>query len=155
MEFLKKVLKISAIVILVVVIIYLIVGLFFLGDKKSSKYGSFGSMVSPGTRGSIQSTDETEVNMDKVLINLRSGQYKYMKADMTFKMPNESQKEDLVKNMPRIRDSILRFSASQDSNILKTPEGKDEFKKNLQNLLNETYGFDIEAVYFRNFVLAQ
>jgi flagellar basal body-associated protein FliL len=154
-DFGKKVLKISAIVIVLVAITYIIIGAFFSNSSKSTQFSGFGKMVSPGSRTNIQSTDELEVNLDKVLINMRSGQYKYMKADITFRMKDAKQKEDLVNNMPRIRDAILRYAASQDSNVLKTPEGKDEFKKNIAELIYDTYGYQIDAVYFRNFVLAQ
>lgn len=150
-----KIFKISLIVILLVAIVYLIVGAFFMSSTKSTEFGSFGNMVSPSSRTSTLSTDKLEVNLDKILINMRSGQYRYMKADMSFKMANESQKSDLIKNMPRVRDTILRFASSQDSDLLKTPQGKEEFKKNLANLLEEDYGYNIEAVYFRDFVLAQ
>lgn len=157
MNFFKKILKISLIVILAVTIIYLIVGLFFLNDNKSSsKYGGFGSVVAPGSRSasSTGSTDELDVNLDKILINLRSGQYEYMKADMTFHMNDENQKERLIQNMPRVRDAILQFSASQDSDKLSTPAGKEEYKKSVQDLLYKEFGYKIDAVYFRNFVLA-
>lgn len=156
MDFLKKVLKISAVVILVVVFIYMLVWFFFLNDSKSSgNYGNFGKMVAGGGKASTVSTDKTEVNLDKVLINMRSGKYQYMKADMTFNMANEDQKEQLIANMPRIRDTILRYAASQDSDKLATPQGKDEFKANLKEVIEDTYGYSIDAIYFRNFVLAQ
>lgn len=158
MDFFKKVLKISLIVVLAVIIIYLIVGLFFLSDNKSSgKYQNFGNVVAPGSssiKGSTNSTDKLDVNLDKILINLRSGQYQYMKADMTFHMSDDSQKELLLQNMPRVRDTILRFSAMQDSDKLATPAGKEEYKKKVQDLLYNEYGYKIDAVYFRNFVLA-
>lgn len=158
MNFFKKVLKIALIVILAVVIIYLIVGLFFLSDNKSSgKYQSFGSVVAPGSsalRGNTSSTNKLEVNLDKILINLRSGQYQYMKADMTFHMNDKNQKEKLIQNMPRVRDAILRFSATQDSDRLATPAGKEEYKKRVQDLLYNDFGYKVDAVYFRNFVLA-
>jgi flagellar basal body-associated protein FliL len=155
-DFLKKVLKISFIVILVVAIIYLIVGLFFLDNSKTStNYGAFGKVVSSGAKGSIRSTDALEVGLDKILINMRSGKYRYMKADMTFRMADEDQKEAILKNMPRIRDTILKFASSLDSDIMITPEGKENFKKELQNLIYNEYGHKIDAIYFNNFVLAQ
>lgn|GEM_PF-599069 len=158
MNFFKKILKISLIVILVVTIIYLIVGLFFLNNTKSSKkYGGFGNVVAPGGRltSGTSSTDKLDVNLDKILINLRSGQYEYMKADMTFHMDDENQKEKLIKNMPKVRDAILRFSASQDSDKLSTSAGKEEYKKKVKDLLYNEFGYKIDAIYFRNFVLAQ
>lgn len=152
---LSKILKISAIVVLAVAIVYLIVGMFFLGENKSSEFGTFGKVVKPGQQRSVSSTDELEVNLDKVLINMRSGKYKYMKADMSFKMKDSTHKKALIKNMPRIRDAILRYSASKDSDKMITPEGKEQFKKDVQDIIYDNYGYQIDAIYFRNFVLAQ
>jgi len=150
----EKILKISAVVILVVAIIYLIVGTFFNSSAKTStEFGGFGQMVS--SKVGSRSTDKLEVALDKVLINMISGQYRYMKADISFKMKNEKDTEQLKKNMTYIRDTILRFSASQDSDKLSTDEGKQQFKKDLKDIIYESYGLEIEQIYFRNFVLAQ
>lgn len=151
----EKILKISIIVVILVAIIYLIVGTFFANDTKANtQYGGFGKMVSSSNANNI-STDELEVTIDKILINLSSGQYKYMKSDMSFKMKNEDNKDKLKKSMPYIRDSILRFSATYDSDMLSTDAGKQEYKKNLQTMINDTYGLEIDQIYFRNFVLAK
>lgn len=155
MEFLKKVLKVSAIVVLAVIIIYLVVGLFFMSSNKSGEFNTFGSSFKASSQSSSRSTDPLEVNMDKVLINLRSGQYRYMKADMSFKMGDENQKEIVLDSMPRIRDTILKFSSNQDSDEMKTDAGKEKFKEDLKNLIYDRHGIQIDAIYFRNFVLAQ
>lgn len=151
----EKILKISIIVVLSVAIIYLIVGTFFTNNTKTNtQFDGFGKMVSPKNKNT-KSTDKLEVTVDKILINLSSGQYKYMKSDMSFKMKNEDNKDKLKKSMPYIRDSILRFSTTYDSDILSTDAGKQEYKKNLKAMINDTYGLEIEQVYFRNFVLAK
>lgn len=149
----EKILKISAIVILLVATVYLIVGTFFTsGAKTSTQFDGFGKMVSSKT--SSRSTDKLEVTLDKILINMSSGQYKYMKSDMSFKMKDEKSTEEIKKSMPHIRDTILRFSAGQDSSKLATDKGKQQYKKDLKDLIYESYGIEIDDIYFRNFVLA-
>lgn len=152
----EKILKISAVVILLVALTYLIVGTFFMKDSKTNtSFGGFGKMVAPGSNLSTVSNDKLEVSIDKVLINMSAGPYKYMKADMAFKMKNEKNKSQLVKNMPYIRDTILRFSSNQDSSKLATDAGKQQYKADLKDLIYESYGIEIDNVYFRDFVLAK
>lgn len=150
----EKILKISAIVILAVAAIYIIVATFFTSSAQTStEFGGFGKMVSSKTNS--RSTDKLEVVLDEVLINMSSGQYRYMKSDMSFKMKNEQNRDQIKKNMPHIRDTILRFSGNQDSDKLATDEGKQQYKKDLKDLIYESYGLEIEDIYFRNFVLAR
>lgn len=152
----EKILKISIVVVLLVAVVYMIVGTFFMSSTSTNtNYGGFGKMVSPGNRGSSLSTDRLEVTIDKILINMQSGKYNYMKADMSFKMKDEENKKALEKSMPYIRDTILRFSSNQDGDKLETSAGKEEYKKNLKELLYDSFGVQIEDVYFRNFVLAR
>ncbi len=152
----SKILKISAIIILLVAITYIIVATFFSGDSNTNtQFSRFGNMVAPGAGTTTKSTDDLEVNMDKILINLHSGSYKYMKVDMALKMKNKKEKNKLINSMPQIRDTILRFSSNQDSNNLATSEGKQQYKADLIDLIYESYGFQIEDIYFRDFVLAK
>lgn len=152
----NKIFKISAIVILLVAITYMIVGTFFMGGSKTNtQFSGFGKMVKPSGKKNTVSTDKLEVSVDKILINLHSGSYKYMKADMSFKMANKENRESLEKNMPYIRDTILRFSSNQNSNKLSTPNGKEQYKEDLKDLIYESYGISVDAIYFRDFVLAK
>lgn len=152
----NKILKISASVVLLVALTYLIVGTFFMSDNKTNtQFGGFGNMVKPSGKSSTVSSDKLEVSIDKILINMHSGDYRYMKADMAFKMSDEKNREDLVKSMPSIRDTILRFSSNQDSDKLSTPEGKQQYKDDLKELIYESYGLAIDNIYFRDFVLAK
>ena len=125
------------------------------GSKTNTQFGGFGKMVKPGGNSNTVSTKKLEVSIDKILINMHSGNYKYMKADMAFKMKDENNREALVKSMPHIRDTILRFSSTQDSNKLSTPAGKEQYKEDLKDLIYESYGLAIEDIYFRDFVLAK
>ena len=152
----NKILKISGVVVLLVAITYLIVGTFFMSDNKTNtQFGGFGKMVKPSGNSNTVSTNKLEVSIDKILINMHSGNYKYMKADMAFKMKDENNREALVRSMPSIRDTILRFSSNQDSNKLSTPAGKQQYKEDLKDLIYESYGLAIDDIYFRDFVLAK
>ncbi len=153
---LNNILKIIIGVIVAVVVVYAIVGTFFMSDSKTNtNFSGFGNMVAPNRNTSTESTDKLEVNIDKILINMHSGNYKYMKADMSFKMKDKKNKDALVKSMPYIRDTILRFSSNQDSNNLATSKGKQQYKQDLKDLIYESYGLSIDDIYFRNFVLAK
>ncbi len=152
----NKILKIVIGVIILVTITYLIVGTFFMSSgKTNTNFGGFGNMVAPSGKSNTVSTNKLEVSIDKILINMHSGPYKYMKADMAFKMVNGANKDSLVKNMPYIRDTILRFSSNQDSSKLATSAGKQQYKQDLKDLIYESYGLEIEDIYFRDFVLAK
>jgi len=153
---LNNILKVIIAVIVLVTITYVIVGTFFMSDgKTNTNFGGFGKMVKPGGKSNTQSSNKLEVSVDKILINMRSGPYKYMKADMSFKMKNSKNKDALVDNMPSIRDTILQFSASQDSSKLATSQGKQQYKQDLKDLISESYGVQIDDIYFRDFVLAK
>ena len=152
----NKILKIVIGVIVLVAVTYIIVGIFFMSDgKTNTKFSGFGEMVAPGGKSNTVSSDKLEVNIDKILINMHSGNYKHMKADMAFKMKDENNKKALVESMSSIRNTILRFSSNQDSNKLSTSVGKQQYKEDLKDLLYESYGLAIEDIYFRNFVLAK
>lgn len=152
----NRILKISIVVVLCVALIYLVVATFFsTSTSVNSKFSGFGSMVSPSSGSSTKGTDELEVSVDRILVNISKGEFKYMKADMSFKMKNDRNKEDLEKNMPNIRDLIIRFSSSQDGDALATDAGKQKYKKDIKEMIQDRYGHEIEDIYFRDFVLSR
>lgn len=150
-----KILKISGIVVLLVAVVYIIVGTFFMGSSKTNtQFSSFGKMVAPD-RKNTSSTHDLEVDIDRILINMKSGSFKFMKADMTFQMKDKQGRDALKQNMPAIRDTILRFSSNQDSDALATIKGKDQYNKDLKELIYESYGLEVKNIFFRDFVLAK
>jgi len=151
-----KALKISAIIIIVVALIYTIVHVFIYGDKQTSvNYQKFGQSVAKNKKISTEGTDPSDVAVDGILINIRGNRYSYMKADMTIQMRNKSDKKKLEKNIQGVRDLILRYTSSKSGEVLNTAKGKEEYKKALKEIISNTFGYDVKAVYFRNFVLAQ
>lgn len=150
----NKALKISGVVVLLVALIYLVVGTFFMGGgKTNTEFSGFGKMFAPAKN--TKSTDKLEVNIDRVLINLHSGSFSYLKTDMAFRMKDKRDKDVLVKNMPSVRNTILQFSARQDGDELATNAGKDRYIEDLKELMFESYGLAIEDIFFRDFVLAK
>lgn len=151
----KRIFKISLAIIVIVAIIYIIVGTFFSGGKSTNtNFDGFGNSVAK-TPSSTKSTDDMEVALDKILINMQKGEFRYMKADMSLKAASPSDKEALQDSMPRVRDMILRFSSNQDSDDLMSNEGKQEYKAQLKEMLRDTMDINVEDVYFRDFVLAR
>jgi len=152
---LNKILKISGVVVLLVTITYLIVGTFFMSSgKTNTQFSGFGKMVAPGQKNT-KSTDEREIHIDRILINMKTGSFKFMKVDMTFQMKDKRDADALKQNMPAVRDTILRFSSKQDSDMLATIEGKDQYNKDLKELIYESYGLEVNNIFFRDFVLAK
>lgn len=152
-----RILQISvAIVVLVFAAYYMVQYLQKRKQVNSTFSGGFGHVVaSKVTKSSTYGSDPTDVALDGILINLKSGQYQFMKADMTFKMKDQADKELLEKNMRKVRDLILRYTSSLDSSqLLREPE-REAYKKELKKLIYQTLGLDIKDIYFRNFVLAQ
>jgi flagellar basal body-associated protein FliL len=148
-------LKISIVVIIAVALIYFIVGIFMHGDTQTKKnYQKFSQHMSSSAKKSTEGTDETDVALDGILINLGGGKYHYMKADMTFKMKNRDDKKSLEKNIHAIRDLVLRFTSFQKSSELITDAGKAKYKEKLKKLIYDNFGYDVEDIYFRSFVLA-
>ena len=151
-----KALKISVLIVIVVAVIYTIVSVFMHGDKQTSaNYKKFGQSVARDKKTSTEGTDPSDVPVNGVLINLRGNQYSYIKADMTIKMKNKADKENLEKNIQRVRDLILRYTSTKSGSILATPKGKEEYKNDLKDMISNTFGYEVQAIYFRNFVLAQ
>lgn len=152
----KKIFKISLIVALSVALIYIIVATFFSNDSKMSEFSNFGNTVMP-TRVNTKttSTDKTELALDKILVGLSSGSYKYMKADISLNMKNENGKKALEADLAGVRNIIIRFSATRDGSALATNAGKEQYKADVKAMIKDVYGYDVENVYFRDFVLAQ
>ncbi len=153
----NKVLKISIVIVMVVAVTYGILSMFLSESSNlNTKFGGFGKVMAPSSsKKSPKSTDELEVSIDKVLVGMSKGPYKYMKADMSFKMSDEKSKDGLQDNMAQARNVILRFSSSQDSSQLATDSGKQKYKEDLKEVLSDNLGYQVDDVYFRNFVLAE
>ncbi len=150
-----KALKISVIVVVLVALVYFIISIFLHGDNQTKQnYRKFSEYVASRTNKSTLGTDKTEVPLDGIVITLSGGKYHYMKADMSFKMKNIDDKKALKKKIRDVRDLVLRYTSAQNSDKLITAKGKQEYKKRLKKVIYNTFGYEVEDIYFRNFVLA-
>ena len=125
------------------------------GDKQTKEnFHKFSQHVAGKVDKSTQGTDKTEVPLNGIVITLGGGQYHYMKADMSFKMKNVEDKKALQKNINDVRDLVLRYTSIYNSSKLITAKGKQEYKDKLKKIIYNTFGYDVQDIYFRNFVLA-
>jgi len=150
-----KALKISIVVVILVALTYFIVDTFLYGDKQTKvNYQNFARKVAHVSKKSTEGTDKSMVPIDGVTITLNGGKYHYMKADMSFKMKNSDDKKALEKNIDDVRDLMLRYTSRENGNLLATDKGKEAYKEKLKEIIYQTFGYKIEDIYFRNFVLA-
>jgi len=150
-----KVLKISLVVIILVAGTYFIVDTFLYGDKQTkANFQKFSNYAAGASKKSTEGTDKSMAAIDGVTITLGGGKYRYMKADMSFKMKNSDDKKALEKNIDAVRDLLLRYTSKQNGNLLATDKGKEAYKEKLKDVVYQTFGYKIEDIYFRNFVLA-
>ena len=150
-----KVLKISLAVIILVALTYFIIDTFLYGDKQTkANFQKSSSFMAGASKKSTEGTDKSMAAIDGVTITLNGGKYHYMKADMSFKMKNSDDKKALEKNIDDVRDLLLRYTSKQNGNLLATDKGKEAYKEKLKDIIYQTFGYKIEDIYFRNFVLA-
>lgn len=146
----KKLISISLwSIVLVVIGLLIFLKVAVLEDSKS-----LGNSFTLGSaKPSIQSTDPNEVNLDNIVINIRSDNYKILKADFGLKFKNKNSQKALEENINAVRSAILQHITIMDSNLLHTEKGKELLKQSLIELLEEKYGFQIETLFFKNFIL--
>ena len=129
-----------------------IVAINFILDDGSSKptYTSNPTTV----KVTNMSTDPTELSLDTIFINIKSEKYKIFKADMAFKMKNEKDKKALDKNMENVRNAILQYLSSMVASKIDTVKGKEQLKLDLIEMLENSFGYKIETIYFKNIILS-
>lgn len=146
----EKLLKISLAFIVCLLIAGFITLNYLMDDSKKPMYTS-----SPTTmKVSNVSTDTKELNLDTIFINVRSEKYKILKTDIAFKMKNESQRKALQGNMESVRNAVLQYLNTMDANGLEKPSGKERLKEELSDMIQEKFGYQIETIYIKNFLLS-
>jgi len=140
-------------VAIAVAIIYLIYGAFFKENSQSNQ-SMFG--FTPQTKSEPKPiTNSNEVGLEQILINLGKGDFRFLKAEISVEGPSKSDTKNIQKNKEALRRMILSLASHEDGNILATPSGKEAFKDKIVNESRVQLGLKINAVYFRNFVLAE
>lgn len=147
----EKLLKISLGFILLLIIVGFVTINYMLKDDNSTP--SYTSSPST-TRVTNTSTDVKELSLDTIYINIRSQKYKILKADIALKLKNANSKKALQGNMDNVRNAVLQYLNAMDANGLETVSGKERLKEELIEMLEETFGYDIETIYIKNFILS-
>lgn len=147
----EKLLKISLGFILLLIIVGFVTINYMLKDDNSTP--SYTSSPS-ATRATNTSTDVKELSLDTIYINIRSQKYKILKADIALKLKNANSKKALQGNMDNVRNAVLQYLNAMDANGLETVSGKERLKEELIEMLEETFGYDIETIYIKNFILS-
>lgn len=121
--------------------------------KESANASSYETVTST-TKATNVSTDANEVSLDTIYINIRSQKFKIMKADIALIMKNANGKKALKGNMENVRNAVLQYLNTMDSNGLDTLEGKERLKSELIGMLEENFGYEVETIYLKNFILS-
>ena len=88
------------------------------------------------------STDAREVSLDTIFINIRSSKFKILKADIALEMKSNHGQKALINNMNNVRNAILQYLNTMNSDGLETLAGKEQLKKDLITMLEETFGYE-------------
>lgn len=132
--------QIIASVIAIFLAILLFIKVIGLGDTGNSSVA----------KGSLA---DKEVSLDSMVITINSDKYTMLKADFSVIVKKPSDKKNLEKSMENVRQTVLKYLFSSDSRRLHTEKGKEALKKELIDVLEERFGYEIEAIYFKNFIL--
>jgi len=146
----EKLLRISLLFIAVLIVTGVVTINLLVDDGTSPSYTSSPKMV----KANNTSTDAKEVNLDTIFITIRSNNYKILKGDFAFKMKREKDKKALEANMQSVRSAVLQYIAARDSQNLVTQKGKDALIEELISLIYEQFGYEIETIYIKNFILS-
>ncbi len=90
-----------------------------------------------------------------IVVNLRSGG-KFSRVDIQIMTLDEEQLENIKLHAPAIRHELILLLSDQDGKQLKTPDGKELFRKAAlaatQKVIKELTGVDsINELYFTSF----
>ncbi len=147
----EKLLKITlGFIILLIAIGFWTIRYMLKDSANASSYEN----VAVTTKATNASTDANEVSLDTIYINIRSQKFKIMKADIALIMKNASGKKALKGNMENVRNAVLQYLNTMDSNGLDTLEGKERLKSELMSMIEENFGYEVETIYLKNFILS-
>jgi flagellar basal body-associated protein FliL len=145
--------NIALFVAIVVAIVYIIYGAFFKGGiKSSSSTFSFAPQAKSEPKPII---NPNEIGLEQILINLGKGQYSYLKAEISVEAPSKAETKNIKQNKELLRRLILQLASREDGDVLSTPAGKEAFKERIRDEAQNQLGLNLNAIYFRNFVLAE
>ena len=147
----EKLLKISLGFIALLIIVGFITINYMLKDNNSQS--SYNTSASSKKANNI-STDVNELSLDTIFINIKSQKYKILKADIAIKLKNTNSKKALQGNMNNVRNAVLQYLNTMEADGLETSGGKDRLKEELIAMLENSFGYEIETIYLKNFILS-
>lgn len=145
--------NIALMVAILVVFVYIIYGSFF--KEKSSSSSSMFSFAPSAKTEPKPIMNPNEIGLEQILINLGKGEFRFLKAEISVEASSSAHTKQIQKNKEALRRLVLNLASHEDGNILATPAGKEAFKTLIINEARIQLGLRLDAVYFRNFVLAE
>ncbi|WP_333802894.1 flagellar basal body-associated FliL family protein [Sulfurospirillum sp.] len=146
----EKLLKISlGFIALLIVIGFITINYMLKEDNTQSSYETV-----PVKKTTNTSTDAKEVSLDTIYINIRSQKYKILKADIALVLKNKAAKKAIQGNMDNVRNAVLQYLNTMDANGLETVNGKERLKEELSDMIENTFGYQVETIYIKNFILS-
>jgi len=145
----EKLLKISlGFIGLLIIIGFITINYMLKDDKNQSSY------TTEATPKKASASNAQELSLDTIFINIKSQKYKILKTDIALVLKNKNSKKALQANMDNLRNAVLQYLNTMDANGLETVAGKDRLKEELITMLENTFGYEIETIYFKNFILS-
>lgn len=146
----EKLLKISlGFIALLIIIGFITINYMLKEDNAQPSYET-----TTVKRATNVSTDAKEVNLDTIYINIKSQKYKILKADIALVMKSKTSKKAIQGNMDSVRNAVLQYLNTMDANGLETVSGKDRLKEELSDMIENTFGYQVETIYIKNFILS-
>ncbi|WP_041955741.1 flagellar basal body-associated FliL family protein [Sulfurospirillum arsenophilum] len=146
----EKLLKISlGFIALLIIIGFITINYMLKEDNAQPSYET-----TTVKRATNVSTDAKEVNLDTIYINIKSQKYKILKADIALVMKSKTSKKAIQGNMDSVRNAVLQYLNTMDANGLETVSGKDRLKEELSDMIESTFGYQVETIYIKNFILS-
>jgi len=147
----EKLLKISlGFIVLLIILGFIAINYMLKDNTSTSSYTD----TPIAKKANNVSTDAKEVSLDTIFINIRSQKFKILKADIALEMKSDRGKKALMNNMNNVRNAVLQYLNTMDSNGLDTLGGKERLKNDLMSMLEETFGYEVDTIYFKNFILS-
>lgn len=152
----KKKLIIIIAAALIVVLIGVGAGLFFFmkKDPQQEKPADPGMQV-PVPDLNNRSAIGPMVDIEELIVNIIAAENNhYVKAAITLELTNEIAKEEVVRRMPQIRDSIILLMSSKNYDELQDLQGKKQLKAELASKLNAILqSGSVKSIFFTDFVV--
>jgi len=147
--------------LLIVIIVILAFAASAAGTVISGKY--FNDSASKPKGEEVEKTTAISkkqrlVNVKKFIVNLAtndSSDPQYLRLKVSLLVADDEQSKDLKKDMPLVRDSMIRvLKPKKAADLLKDDKSIDQIKEQIKESVNKDYGSSIvQEVYVTDFVI--